>query len=72
MIHVVEKNEKLQALGILVREPEVGSVREITSEVAMNKDGFKLFPQPVIGDELDPLNWSFVQKHTILSTVMAL
>lgn len=44
MIHVVEKNEKLQALGILVREPEVGSVREITSEVAMNKDGFKLFP----------------------------
>jgi hypothetical protein len=25
----VEKNERLQALGILVREPEVGSVRDV-------------------------------------------
>lgn len=35
-------------------------------------DGFKLFPQPVAGDPLDPLNWSFAQKHAILAIVMAL
>jgi hypothetical protein len=44
----------------------------VTSEVVIGDDGFKLFPQPVTGDKLDPLNWSFVQKHAVLSIVMAL
>jgi len=71
MMHVVEEKEKPpQALGLVMLDVEVedGSIREL----ATSKDGFKLFPQPIIGDELDPLNWSFVQKHTILSTIMAL
>lgn len=41
-------------------------------QVFLNKDGFELFPQPVSGDNLDPLNWSFAQKHTILAIIMAL
>lgn len=51
-----------------VREP-MGTV---SNEVIIGDDGFKLFPQPVTGDKLDPLNWSFFQKHAILSIVMAL
>lgn len=41
-------------------------------EIVLSKDGFKLFPQPVLGDDLDPLNWSFFQKHVILSIIMAM
>ncbi|KAL1869452.1 hypothetical protein VTK73DRAFT_3097 [Phialemonium thermophilum] len=41
-------------------------------EVLLGKDGFRLFPQPALGDELDPLNWSPFQKHTILAIVMSL
>lgn len=43
-----------------------------TDEVVLSKDGFKLFPQPVVGDPLDPLNWTFARKHTILAVVMSL
>lgn len=52
-----------------IQEEPVGTV---TNEVVIGDDGFKMFPQPVTNDDLDPLNWSFVQKHTILSIVMAL
>jgi hypothetical protein len=45
---------------------------QITNEIVIGADGFKLFPQPVLDDQLDPLNWSFARKHTILSIVMAL
>jgi hypothetical protein len=48
---------------------EAGS---ITAEVLLDKNGFRLFPIPVQGDALDPLNWSWIQKHVILSIVMAL
>ncbi len=44
----------------------------ITDELVLGKDGFPLFPQPVLSDDLDPLNWSSVQKHTILAIIMAL
>jgi len=44
----------------------------ITDELVLSKDGFALFPQPVLNDELDPLNWSTFQKHTILAIIMAL
>lgn len=43
-----------------------------SGEIVLSKDGFKLFPQPVVGDGMDPLNWSFTQKHSILTIVMAL
>lgn len=48
------------------------AVGQTTDELVLSKDGLPLFPQPVLGDELDPLNWSKVQKHTILAIVMAL
>jgi MFS family permease len=44
----------------------------VTDELVLSKDGFALFPQPVLSDELDPLNWSSFQKHTILAIIMAL
>jgi hypothetical protein len=40
--------------------------------VRLTKDGFKMHPQPVDADPLDPLNWTSVQKHSILAIVMAL
>ncbi|CAL5870809.1 uncharacterized protein PFLUO_LOCUS5049 [Penicillium psychrofluorescens] len=36
---------------------------------AVDTNGIKLHPQPT-SDPLDPLNWSNLQKHTILSAVM--
>lgn len=49
-----------------------GTTGQLTREVALGKDGFELFPQPIAGDSLDPLNWSFAQKHIILAIVMSL
>ena len=40
-------------------------------EVAVVKDGIKTHPQPT-ADPLDPLNWSWAKKHTILAIVMYL
>lgn len=40
--------------------------------IVIGRDGFQLFPQPVLKDPLDPLNWSKVQKNSILAIVMAL
>ena len=40
-------------------------------DIAISKDGVKLHPQPT-ADPLDPLNWSFAKKHTILAIVMYL
>lgn len=48
------------------------SVSQATYELVLSKDGFPLFPQPVLGDDLDPLNWSSTQKHTILAMVMSM
>lgn len=49
---------------------DAGEPGHITAEVLLDPNGFKLFPQPVRGDDLDPLNWSSVQKHVILAIVM--
>lgn len=40
--------------------------------VTFSADGSATSPQPVQGDDLDPLNWSKVQKHVILAIVMGL
>jgi hypothetical protein len=48
------------------------SLGHVTDELVLSKDGLPLFPQPVLGDDLDPLNWSSVQKHSILAIVMSL
>ena len=62
----IEKTEKRKG------EAPDSAAGQTTEEVALNKYGFPLFPQPVRGDALDPLNWSFFQKHTILAIVMAM
>jgi hypothetical protein len=67
------KNEK--QLSVLIDSGGSVADRSIsytTNEIVLSKDGFKLFPQPVIGDSLDPLNWPFVQKHIILAIVMSM
>ncbi|KAJ5121459.1 uncharacterized protein N7515_009420 [Penicillium bovifimosum] len=42
---------------------------QILYHAAVGKNGIRLHPQPT-ADALDPLNWSRLQKHTILSIVM--
>ena len=42
---------------------------QIVYEPAKHKNGIRLHPQPT-SDPLDPLNWTSLQKHVILSIVM--
>ena len=39
------------------------------ADVSLGQDGDTFHPQPT-SDPLDPLNWSRLQKHTILGIVM--
>lgn len=64
-----EKESKFLEPADCTADSEPGHV---TPEVLLDKNGFRLFPQPVKGDNLDPLNWSSLQKHVILAIVMAL
>jgi hypothetical protein len=73
MISKSIENEKQLALAIDSGGSVAdGSISYAANEIVLSKEGFKLFPQPVLGDNLDPLNWSFVQKHTILAIVMSM
>jgi hypothetical protein len=42
---------------------------QLVRDEAVDKHGIRLHPQPT-SDPLDPLNWSSLQKHGILSIVM--
>ncbi|KAJ6119574.1 hypothetical protein N7523_003854 [Penicillium sp. IBT 18751x] len=42
---------------------------QLAGEEAVDRNGIRLHPQPT-SDPLDPLNWSSLQKHGILSIVM--
>ena len=42
---------------------------QVLYNAAVNINGIRLHPQPT-ADSLDPLNWSRLQKHVILSIVM--
>ncbi|KAH6687165.1 major facilitator superfamily domain-containing protein [Plectosphaerella plurivora] len=58
-----------------VLEPESaaadgGEPGQITAEVLLDPNGFKLFPQPVRGDDLDPLNWSYFMFTYITTTTV--
>ncbi len=64
-------HEKKTAAIEPVRAQDIES-GNVSGEVQVDKNGFKLFPQPVQGDKLDPLNWTSLQKHGILGIVMAL
>lgn len=48
--------------------PSIGNGTKPISD-AVDKNGIRLHPQPTF-DPLDPLNWSSLQKHGILSIVM--
>lgn len=54
-------NEKLDAGTVAPSPPNVENV--------VTKDGIRVHPQPTT-DPLDPLNWTFFQKHSILAIVM--
>jgi hypothetical protein len=54
-------NEKLEAGTVAPSPPNIENV--------VTRDGIRVHPQPTT-DPLDPLNWSFVQKHSVLAIVM--
>ena len=56
-----DDKEKLQ--DSTIAPPPVGVDHIVT------RDGFRLHPQPT-SDPLDPLNWTFIQKHSILAIIM--
>lgn len=60
-----EEPERLTKKGTIL-----GGGRQ-SYDIGISKDGLKLHPQPT-ADPLDPLNWSFAKKHTILAIVMYL
>lgn len=72
MTEDIEKENQQQTPASSGASVVDGSISPETNELVFSKDGFKLFPQPVAGDDLDPLNWSFAQKHIILAIVMSM
>jgi len=50
-------------------ETPIGSGPQVVSDGIVDKNGIRLHPQPT-SDPLDPLNWSGLQKHGIISIVM--
>ena len=69
---VVEKDKKdgaFRASNDRISTTPIDHGTQILYQVAVNKNGIKLHPQPT-SDSLDPLNWSSLQKHTILAIVM--
>ncbi|KAK3303887.1 major facilitator superfamily transporter [Chaetomium strumarium] len=67
-----EKRDKVSAPRTPLGVEPYNSAGQVTEELVLSKDGFPLFPQPVLDDDLDPLNWSSAQKHIILAIVMSL
>ena len=68
----IEKPGESKRLGQMDITSQDGQTDQVTDELYLTKDGLQLFPQPVTEDSLDPLNWTFVQKHVILCIIMAL
>lgn len=68
----IEKAETSKKTTALDSNSQNDEVNQTTDELYLSKNGLRLFPQPVREDVLDPLNWSFFQKHVILAIIMAL
>jgi hypothetical protein len=66
-LEVREKDTKDDGFDSIHTPVDQGS--QILYNAAVNKNGIRLHPQPT-ADSLDPLNWSSLQKHGILSIVM--
>lgn len=64
-----EKDSKPTEALAVPQEPRQHGTAD---EVVLTKDGVKMFPQPIAGDSLDPLNWTTARKHAILAIVMSL
>ena len=66
------KDEKKEVIPI--RDAEKAAIdfeHGPPGQIEILKDGVRLHPQPT-ADPLDPLNWSWIKKHTILGIVMYL
>ncbi len=50
-------------------DSEAASSHDGTMDAGVTRYGIRLHPQPT-ADPLDPLNWSSLQKHSILVIVM--
>ncbi|KAL4998718.1 major facilitator superfamily domain-containing protein [Aspergillus recurvatus] len=51
------------------KHPGIGAAPAENEAVPVEQNGLRVHPQPT-SDSLDPLNWSRLQKHTILGIVM--
>jgi len=64
--------QQSDAVGTLTEKLEAGTVAPSSpndENAFITRDGIRVHPQPTT-DPLDPLNWSFIQKHSILAIVM--
>ncbi|KAJ5490457.1 Major facilitator superfamily domain general substrate transporter [Penicillium expansum] len=64
---MVEKDTKNDDFDQTHTPVDQGS--QVLYSAVVNKNGIRIHPQPT-ADSLDPLNWSRLQKHVILSIVM--
>lgn len=62
----MSQSEKKPEMDAAVQEKNTS---DITTTDAVEHNGIRVHPQPT-ADPLDPLNWSRLQKHTILGIVM--
>lgn len=62
----MSESEKRLEMDSAVQEK---NALDITTTVAVEHNGIRVHPQPT-ADPLDPLNWTRLQKHTILGIVM--
>ncbi|OGE53086.1 hypothetical protein PENARI_c008G10144 [Penicillium arizonense] len=69
MVEKDKRNGAFRASNDRISTTPIDHGTQILYQVALNKSGIKLHPQPT-SDSLDPLNWSSLQKHTILAIVM--
>ncbi|KAL6233361.1 hypothetical protein BDW75DRAFT_242079 [Aspergillus navahoensis] len=51
------------------KHPGIGAAPAANEAVSVEQNGIRIHPQPT-SDPLDPMNWSRLQKHTILGIVM--
>ncbi|KAK8045461.1 major facilitator superfamily transporter [Apiospora rasikravindrae] len=74
MADMEKEKEKDRDVEGVARDAVTNEQDHFTADevVFVGEDGLRLFPQPVRGDKLDPLNWTFAQKHVILAIVMAM
>lgn len=73
MVDIVDEKTPTEKLGNggLEKKPETPADvhRGDVQTILASSGGMGLFPQPT-NDSLDPLNWSSIQKHSVLAIIM--